>query len=337
MLKTYYAASFNWLTDRIARPEARFYEALSSCQKIAANYPGDAAAKARFALYTANLAYQASSTGKDDAALARDLAPVTKAAQTCFAADPTAKTLVDICNVLAGGNGFDWRKWAQAKEPKQATFVACFNKLPDAEKVAFLEMNYQLPHLASAEQWMDIASKNAKLLATTPAAGNIPLPYPNIKTLDECRKYAEIWKSAATDGGAVVRALATGKDLPEVLDALVANDAWQLNSSSYNGDIGNILRIWREMHKDDPNKTSGQYIDKAWIGFGEKHICNSPIAIYDSGAVDNFLRASGLPPATIRRTSPRCPATSRSSPGRRWASPAETTGAAPTATSSVRA
>ena len=292
--RMYYGQYLDWVTAEISRPGPKHYEALSTCQKILSAIRCDKVAKAQLAFFVANLAFQAGSAGKDDAALTHDLAAPLLAAKAYFDAAPTAKTLNEIVEVLAGGRGgFDWQKWKQAGEPKQKFFVAAFEKLTDPDKEEVLNWPGRQVHLAAPEQWLAIATKNAKFLATTPAAGNIPLPIDQMKTRDECLKFAEILRSAANDNAAVVRALAAGNELTEVLDALVKNDSWHLSYTSYNHIITNrIFRIWRLMHESDADRLSAQYFNKAWLHFGSKHLCNSPVAIYDTGAVSNYLQAA---------------------------------------------
>jgi len=290
--RLYYGESMDWLLQRIPTAQPQCYSALPACRRIAAAVRGEKALGPKMAFYVANLAYWAASTGKDAETLAADLAEPLRAAKAYFDADPTAKTLQHIlASLTRGSSSPDQRNWDQARPPKQAFFAAAFGKLSNGDKEAMLQW-WDPNRLATYEQWLAILKANSAFFAASAATARVPFRIDLIKTRDEFRQLAALCKNAASERAAVIRALAAGNELTDVLDILVRDGAWHLPHNRYNHIITNeIFQAWRRIHQGDKEKTAGAYFDKAWVHFGSKHLCSSPVAMGDAGAVQQYLNA----------------------------------------------
>ncbi|KKL51914.1 hypothetical protein LCGC14_2290730 [marine sediment metagenome] len=125
----------DWLLAEISRAAPDQYAALPHARKLAGLIRNSKRRTILANLYVANLAFKAGSAGKDAAALTKDFAQVTKAAQAYFNAFPSAQTLQDIVYTFAGGAGvFSESTWAVQREAKGALFVGAFGRLGDADR-----------------------------------------------------------------------------------------------------------------------------------------------------------------------------------------------------------
>ncbi len=290
--RLYYGESMEWLLQRIPTAQPLYYPALPACRRIAAAIRGEKVRGPRMAFYVANLAYWAGSAGKDDAALTADLAEPLRAAKAYFDADPTAKTLQHILASLTRSTGLHTTYWDKARAPKQAFFAAAFGKLSNADKEAMLQLRWDTNRLATHEQWLAILKGNSAFFAASAATTWVPFQVHLIKTRDEFRQLAPLCKNAADYRAAVIRAVAAGNELTQVIDILIRDDAWHMTYGQYNHIINTeIFRAWRQIHEGDKVKTAAAYFDKAWVHYGSKYLVNSPVAIHDPTAVRSYLTA----------------------------------------------
>ena len=293
--RLYYWSYLDWLMQEISSAKSSHVGALSSCQKIPARIRNDPVRQARCRLLVANLAFRAGSAGKGDEALQRDFELVTRQARDYLKASPTAKTLQEILCVMAGGIGrFDNNTWRQQQDQKQKFFVQAFAVLKDADREAMVrwDKGSRTQYLANPKQWIELGRKNAPLFARTKVLQHVALPI-DATTRDEYKKLADICRDVPSAEAAAICALAASDDLNQVVDHLMTHNAWHLRSDNYNALLTHkIFPAYRKIAEAAKKKLPSDTFNKAYVHFGSKYLCKSPIAIYDPDAVKQYIWAA---------------------------------------------
>jgi len=293
--RLYYWPALDWLMAAISRGSQRQFSALPDCKRIVPLIRDDRARSKRFAFYVANLSYKAGSAGKDKEALERDFELVAQAAKDYLAASPSAATLGEITEVMAGGIGrFDDATWERNKPLKQAFFVSAFGKLSEAEREKTLASlsAHRAGKFATPAQWARIGAENARLLARAKSAASLPL-MTRTETLDEYRKKAAFLKGVASRDAAIINSIAAGGgDMKRAIDHLMARESWHVAMTDYHRLLRDEIfpaceRLAKSAKKELPK--DARYA--AWLHFGEKYLTKTPIAMYDTSSVQYYLRA----------------------------------------------
>jgi tetratricopeptide (TPR) repeat protein len=290
----YYWDHLDWALSELSRAGDEQFEALPDLRRLAGQIRENRPRSLKTAFYAANLGFKAGRAGKTAEALARDFRPVAAAARAWFDAAPTAETLQTICAVFFGGEDvFNEREWQQAESLKREFFIEAFDKLrTDEDRLAMLTWQHGRPvqsHLASPEQWSDMAMRHARLFQNADAVRHVVFGVGG-RDAEALQKLAQQLKGVPNRSAAIIGALAAGDDLARGLRALVRDDAWHLEASEMNELLNNALwPAFRARYGADETRGADDYFRRSVVQAGEELIARTPVALLDPRLVRAYV------------------------------------------------
>ncbi len=296
--RLYFWDQLDWLMQEISRAAPEQYDALPHCRKLVGLIRGSRRRSLRYGFHVAHLAFGAASAGKEPGVLATDFERAVSPAKAYFDAFPSAGTLQDIFLTFAGGSGtFSAPAWGRQQAQKQKFFVYAFDKLRDEDRAAMMSWSVSQAqrvagHLATPQQWTDLAIRHRALFARSEATRHVPFVR-RAEKADLFRKLAGLLKGVGSYDAAVVNSLAAGRgDLGRCVDHLLGRETWHLSYASvFRAFEADIWPAFKALHAKDKEKTSPACHARALIRLGDGAVLKSPVALFDPLSAQKYLRA----------------------------------------------
>lgn len=291
-----YWEHLDYLMNQVRHARTSQYAALPAIRKIVPAIRDSKQRSARYGFYAANLEFEASSAGKDPAALARSFQGVAEAARAYVQAYPTAETVEDVVRGLAGGDDFRDDAWSKLVEPKRALFVWAFEKLGGEERTALLNASLvrnKSSLLAEPVQWAELGGKYPDLFAKAEGARDVTFAT-NIADPALIQTQAAFLKNVPSRSAAVINSLAAGgDDLAKAVDHLMRNEAWHLDfTEAYEVLSRRLWPAWRTLHTEGEKAPADEVYHRALVHFGKRYLSQSPAVIFDPEAAKRCLESA---------------------------------------------
>jgi TolA-binding protein len=277
----------DWTMGELARATPDRHAAAPAARQIVGLVRESPPLAARYGFITAWLEFQAAVAGKDAAAQAGAFGPVAAAAAAYVGAVPTAAVVNDLLNVFVCGPG-GHQPWQTIGEPIRATWVAAFEKLPDAEKAKAINWNNWWNYQANGEQWMELGAKYPAVFQKSPGTIGLGLlvnkPDPAVFA-----KQATLFSGVASDAAKVVNAVAAtkGTDLPAGLKHLSQAESWHGEFGSNWNAVQQLWGIYNSFPRQPP--ANGNDWNKALAAWAPEAVYRTPIALFQPEAAAGCL------------------------------------------------
>jgi len=296
--RLFYWEKLDWLIKEMASPSQAKYAAVPQCRRLVPLIRGDERRKQRLAFYTANMAFEAGTAGKDQETLDREFGEIVLAAATAYVtAFPDTNTMGNIITVFAEGDPN--RGWAEAnqREAKRAFFVSTFEKLSDKVREGVMAWRYRpwnapIPtYVATPDQWAAMGGKHPALFKRSKATPRLTF----VEKTDNPVVYSQqaaFLRGVRSDDAAIINSLAANPDLNACVDYLMRQE------SHYFANLGDaykyLERMWaayKALPRDEQQKLPADYYDKMMVRFGVQYVSKTPLALDTATAKAYMLSA----------------------------------------------
>jgi len=291
--RLYFWDDLDWLLTSLSRHRASHADALLGLKKIVPLIRDNKQRTLRASLAAAQLEFRAASAGKDQAQLSKMYQSVIDQALAYITAVPTSEVLLDATTY---GMSAETALTPEQIERHRDTFVAGFDKLPDAQKtlaIAAVAVTANPGWYAKPDQWSALALKSPAVFAASPftreltfsLAGTDPSLY---------EKQQAFLKSVPSVNAAVNNTLAQGPDLAgKGMAHLFNNESWHL--ATFGAPYVFLSGpVWSTFQTLPAAKVEGFNAQEYWgrmLAANGDLIAKTPVALFERTAVRDYAVA----------------------------------------------
>jgi len=288
----------DWLIEQMAiANSADKFAAVPNLRQLLPAIRGGGRRQANLAFYTANLAFKAGVTGKDQSLLDKEYLLVLTAATQYVQKFPDARTMRDIANTFADGDPNRGWQESNQRDAKRAFFVKAFSMLPAAEQTATLSNVYRPWHrgipsyLATSEQWRQLGVKHPAVFKASTNTVRIAFPE-KVENPTLYTQMTPFLRGIRSENAAVINSLAAGPDLNTGVDHLMKGESFWLHSLSRVPVV--MKRMWdayKDLPRDVLQKLPDNYYGKMMVRYGSQYVARTPLALDTATAGVYMLQA----------------------------------------------